>query len=77
MKRLITSVAVLLALGSSAFAMTPQNELSASTIREARQFVPNADFSDLTSSQALAIANAVHGDREHIGSLLRSILMQN
>ena len=77
MKRLITSAAVLLALGTSAFALVPQNELSASTIREARQFVPNADFSDLTPSQALAIANAVYGDREHVGSQIRSILMQN
>ncbi len=77
MKRLITSTAILLTIGTSAFAMVPQSQLSDAQIQEARSFVPNADFSDLSAAQALAIANVIHGDQEHAGSQIRSILMQN
>lgn len=77
MKRLITASIVLLSLGTSAFAMAPNTGLSASTAQEARRFVPNGDFENLTTAQVNAIADAVYGDSEHVAAQIRSILMWN
>lgn len=77
MKRLITASAILLTLGTSAFAMAPSSGLSTSDTSEARRYVPNGDFSNLTSAQALAIANLLHSDHNSVGGQIRSILMWN
>lgn len=77
MKRLVTATAILLALGSSAFAMAANQGLSAADASEARKYVPNGDFANLTSAQAHAIANTLHGGDENRGATIRSILLQN
>lgn len=77
MKRFITATAILLALGSSATAMVANDGLSPADTMAARNYVPNADLSSLTSVQAQAIANALHGDDRNIGAQIRSILMWN
>ncbi len=77
MKRFITATAILLSLGSSAFAMASNGHLSTSDAMEARKYVPGADFSGLTSAQLHAIANVLYGDDENVGGQIRSILNQN
>ena len=77
MKNLITAAAVFLSLGTSAFAMVADGPLSASDAMEARRYVPGADFSGLTAAQANIIANAIYSDDDHVGGLIRSILLQN
>jgi hypothetical protein len=77
MKHLITAAAILISLGTSTFAMAQNSGLSTADANKARIYVPNGDFSNLTSAQANAIANVLHGDREHVGGEIRSILMWN
>lgn len=76
MKRFISATAILLALSTSSFAMVNPG-LSPSDAHEARFRVPTADLDNLTSAQANAIANVLHGDDENIGAQIRSILMWN
>ena len=74
MKNLLLISALIAASTSGAFAMNNSSDLSAATKFEARQLVPNANLDNLTSAQALAIANAVHSDQAGAAALIRSIL---
>lgn len=74
MKKLMLVSAMLAGTTTASFAMTGDGQLPLATQIEARQLVPNADLSNLTPAQALAIANAVHSDQSSAAGLIRSIL---
>lgn len=74
MKKLLLVSAMLAGTTTASFAMSGDGQLPLSIQMEARQFVPNADLSNLTVAQANAIANAVHSDETSAAALIRSIL---
>jgi hypothetical protein len=74
MKNLLLISALIAASTSGAFAMNNSSDLRAATKFEARQLVPGANLDNLTSAQALAIADAVHSDQMGAAALIRSIL---
>lgn len=75
MKKLLAISALIAASSTASFAMNVDGELSTATKMEARQFVPNGDFDNLTPEQARAIANAVYSDESSAAQLIRSILL--
>lgn len=75
MKRLVTAAAILISVGSSAFAMVTNQGLSRSDTFEARRFVPNADYKNLTAAQVRAIRSVLYSGDENIGGKIRSILL--
>lgn len=77
MKRIIAASAILLSLGTSAFAMTNGDGLSSLEVREAQFFVPSGDFTNLSAAQANAIGNALHGDDRDVRASIKSVLAWN
>ncbi|WGV17044.1 hypothetical protein [Fuscovulum ytuae] len=75
MKKLLLASALMAAASTASFAMNMDAELPLSIKIEARALVPNADLDNLTEAQALAIANAVHGDQGDAAAQIRSILI--
>lgn len=61
MKLAVLSTALFAALAPAAFASTEAGSgLTATQIYEIRSLVPNADLSNLTKAQVLALADALH-----------------
>jgi hypothetical protein len=73
MKKLVILAAALTAIAPAAFAYAP-NTLTAAQVYEAQRYVPNADLSNLTSEQALAIASVLSTDDAAKGAQIYSIL---
>jgi hypothetical protein len=75
MKKLLLASALMAAATTSSFAMTMDGELPLAIKIEAQQLVPTANLDNLTKAQALAIADAVHGDETDAATQIRSILI--
>jgi|GEM_PF-2567705 len=73
MKIFALAAVALAAFSPAAFAMG--NGLTSSQAYEIRVLVPTADLSNLTDSQVLLLADAIHhGDGSDAGRMIRSIL---
>lgn len=74
MKRVLLSTALLLAASGAVMAMTSPTQLSTADLQAAQMLVPGADFSQLTTAQAGAIATILHGDDRNQAGEIRAIL---
>ncbi len=73
MKKIALLAAALTAVAPAAFAYAP-NELSPAQLFEAKQYVPNADLSNLSAKQALQIAAILSSDDSGKGAAIYSTL---
>lgn len=74
MKHVLFSAALLLAAAGTASAMVTPGALSAADLAYAQRLVPNGDFANLTTEQALAIASILHSGNDNRGGQIRAIL---
>lgn len=77
MKRLILTTVAIAALAPAAFAMTAHDQLlTKSDLAEIKRYVPDADLSNLTHAELVALANALDAtDRgSAVGGNIRAIL---
>lgn len=54
--------------------MVTPGALSAADLAYAQRLVPNGDFANLTTEQALAIASILHSGNDNRGGQIRAIL---
>ncbi|WP_126978006.1 hypothetical protein [Frigidibacter oleivorans] len=74
MKTLAIAAAALVAVAGVASADTYTPTLSRIEISEIRSLVPNADLSDLSTYQVVALQSAIHGDDSGAAAQVRAIL---